>query len=87
MSAFFKDIFPQNFKVCKSAFMKYVIFVSQIICFYSLSFFNDNGQLLYHNVAVYVSVQSEEEYSLTWKAKPLTIQTDKGKYKKTSQKR
>ena len=28
---------------------------------------------------VYIFVQSEEEYCLIWKAKLLTIQTDKGK--------
>ena len=59
--------------------MKYVIVISQNIHLYSLSIFNDKGQLLYHNVAVYILVQSEEEYSLIWKAKPVTIQTDKGK--------
>ena len=37
-------------------------------------------------VAVYILVQSEEEYSLIWKAKPLTIQTDKGKWWKNLQK-
>ena len=31
-------------------------------------------------VAVYNSVQSEEEYSLTWKAKPLTTQIEKHKW-------
>ena len=31
-------------------------------------------------VAVYLLVQSEEEYSLIWNAKPLTIQTDKAKW-------
>ena len=31
-------------------------------------------------VAVYILVQSEEECSLIWKAKPLTIQTVKGKW-------
>ena len=36
--------------------------------------------LLYYNVAVYVLVQSEEEYSLIWKGKPSTIQTSKGKW-------
>ena len=30
-------------------------------------------------IVLYISVQSEEEYSLIWKVKPLTIQTDKGK--------
>ena len=39
--------------------------------------FNDKGQLLYFNVTVYILVQSEEECSLIWKAKPLTIQFDK----------
>ena len=42
--------------------------------------FNEKGQLLYCNVAVYILVQSEEEYDLIWKAKPVTIQTDKGKW-------
>ena len=46
----------------------------------SLSFFNDEGQLLYYNVAVYILFQSKEEYSLIQKAKPLAIQTDKGKW-------
>ena len=36
------------------------------------------GLLLSYNVAVFILVQSEEEYSRVWKAKPLTIQTDKG---------
>ena len=31
-------------------------------------------------VAVYILVQSEEECFLIWKAKPLTIQTVKGKW-------
>ena len=53
--------------------MKYVIVIyySAIQC---------KGQLLYNNAAVYILVQSEEEYSLIWKAKPLTIQTGKGKW-------
>ena len=29
--------------------------------------------------AVYILVQSKEEYSLIWKAKPLTVHIDKGK--------
>ena len=33
--------------------------------------------LLHYNVAMYILVQSEEEYSLIWKAKPLKLQTDK----------
>ena len=37
-------------------------------------------------VAVYILVQSEEECSLIWKAKPLTIQTVKGKWQKIDQK-
>ena len=48
--------------------------------------FNSKGQLLYYNVAVYVLVQSEIEYSLIWKAKPLTIHTDKVNGKKIDQK-
>ena len=48
--------------------------------------FNDKGQVLYYNVAVYILVQAEEEYSLIWKAKPLTNQTVKGKCKKIDQK-
>ena len=42
---------------------------------------NDKGYLLYHNVALYILVQSEEEHSLIWKAKSIqkTIQTDKVK--------
>ena len=73
MSEFFKDTFQQNFKVLKSIVMKYVIVKSQIIRYIK-------GQLFYYNVALYILVQSEEEYSLIWKAKPLTIQIDKGKW-------
>ena len=84
MSGFFKDIFQQTFKkafkkVQKNVFMKYVIVISKIIRLYSLSFFNDKGQLFYYNVAVCILVQSEEEYPLIWKAKLLTNQTDKVK--------
>ena len=53
--------------------MKYVIVKSQIIRYIK-------GQLFYCNVALYILVQSEEEYSLIWKAKPLKIQIDKGKW-------
>ena len=49
--------------------MKYVIAISWIIRLCSLKFFNDKGWLLYCNVAVYNIVQSEEEFSLIWKAK------------------
>ena len=50
------------------------------ICYcYITLLFNDKGQLLYYSVAVYILVQSEE-HSFIWKAKPLTIQTDKGKW-------
>ena len=42
--------------------------------------FNDKGQLLNHNLAVYILVQSEEEYSHIWKTKPLAIETDKSKW-------
>ena len=45
------------------------------MCLYSLGFFNEKGYLLYYNVAVYILVQSEEEYFVIWKAKPLTIET------------
>ena len=72
MLVFFKDIFQQNFKVQKRVF-------HEISYCYITVLFNDKSQLLYYNVAVYVSVQSEKEYSLIWKAKLLTIQTDKGK--------
>ena len=34
--------------------------------------------ILYYNVAVHILVQSE--YSLIWKAKPLTIQTNKDEW-------
>ena len=47
---------------------------------------NGKGLLLYYNVAIYILVQSEEEYSLTWKAKPIIIQTGKGNGKKIDQK-
>ena len=40
-------------------------------------FFNDNDYN--YNVAVYILAQSEE-YSLFSKVKPLTIQTEKGKW-------
>ena len=48
--------------------------------------FNDKGYLPYYNVAVYILIQSEEKYSLIWKAKPPIIETDKGKCKKIGQK-
>ena len=35
------------------------------------------GQILNYNVAVYIFVQSEEEYSLIWKAKPIAIEKNK----------
>ena len=63
MSAFFKDIFQQNFKVQKSVYE---------ICYCCITVpFNDKGQVLYYNVAVYILVQSEEEYSLIQKGEPL----------------
>ena len=37
-------------------------------------------------VAVYILVQSEEEHSLIWKAKPLAIETDKVNGKKIDKK-
>ena len=80
MSSFFKDIFQQNFKAQKSVFMKYVIFISKILRLHSPSVFNDKVFLLYYNVAVYISVQSDEEYSPIWKAKPLSNQVDKGRW-------
>ena len=65
----------QNSKIQKKSFYE--------ICYgYMTVFINDKGQLLYYNVAVYIFIQSEEEYSLIWKAKPQTIQIDKGKCKK-----
>ena len=42
-------------------------------------FCHDKGYLLHYNVAVYILLQSEEEYSLIWKEKPLTVQSDKDK--------
>ena len=33
-----------------------------------------------YNVAVYIFVKSEEEYSVIWKAKAPSIQTDKYKW-------
>lgn len=38
------------------------------------------GQILNYNVAVYIFVQSEEEYPPIWKATRLTIQTDESKW-------
>ena len=70
ISAFFKEIFQQNFTVQKSIFLKYVTVTV---------LFNDKGQFLYYKVALYILVQLEEEYSFIWKTKPLTFQTDKGK--------
>ena len=35
------------------------------------------GQMLNYNVAVYIGVQSEEKYSLIWKAKPIAIEKNK----------
>ena len=43
MSAFFKDIFQQNFKVQKSVFIKYVIVISKVTRLHSPRFFNDKG--------------------------------------------
>ena len=40
------------------------------------------GQILNYNVAVYIFVQSEEEYSLIWKAKPIAIEKKQVKYDK-----
>ena len=37
-------------------------------------------RLIIFLIVVYIFVQSEEEYCLIWKAKLLTIQTDKGKW-------
>ena len=40
--------------------------------------FNDKDQLLC-DVAIYVLVQSEEEYAIIWKSKPIAIQNGKDK--------
>ena len=40
------------------------------ICYcYITVLFNGKGWLFYYNVAVYILVQSEEEYFLIWKAR------------------
>ena len=81
ISASFKDMFQQNLKVQKSVFLE--------ICYcYIIDYKFVQSQLFqwqrlvtyYYNVAVYFLVQLEEDYPLIWKAKPLTIQTDKGKW-------
>ena len=73
MSAFFKDIFKIKFQGSKKRFYE--------ICYcYVTVVFNDKGKLLYYNVEVYILVQSEEDYYLIWKSKPLTIQTGKSKW-------
>ena len=62
MSAFFKDIFQQNFKVKTSDFMKYVLlYYRSYVCTVYIA-------VVY--VVVYISVQSEKDCSLIWKAKP-----------------
>lgn len=50
-------------------------------------FCHDKGYLLHYNVAVYILLQSDEEYSLIWKEKPLTIHSDKEKGKKNNDKK
>ena len=47
-----------------------------------LLLYNSATQRLCYNIAVYILGQSEEEYSLIWNEKPLTIQTDKSKWLK-----
>ena len=80
MSAFFKDIFQQNFKVQKIVFMKCYCYSIDYMFAQCQLFQSTVSAFLHYNVAVYILVQSKEEYSLIWKAKPLTIQTDKGKW-------
>ena len=70
MSAFSKYIFQQNLKF-KKAFLW-----NTLLLYHRLSI--STVYLAVVNVAVYNIAQSEE-YSLIWKAKPLTIQIDKGK--------
>ena len=65
MSVFFKDIKMRFSEKC--------------YC-YMTDLYNDKGQLLNHDLALYILVQSEEEYSHIWKTKPLAIDTDKGKW-------
>ena len=48
--------------------------------------FNDKGQLLCYNVAVYILNQIEEDHFLIWKAKPLSVQSYEGICKKIDQK-
>ena len=63
-SAFFKDIFKQNFNVQKNVFMKYVITISSwILLLYSLSCFNGKGQLLYHNILSSFKQKEKTEYA------------------------
>ena len=69
MSAFLKYIFQQNLKF-KKAFLW-----NTLLLYHRLSVSTVYLAVVY--VAVYNIVQSE--YSLIWKAKPLTIQIDKGK--------
>ena len=68
MSAFLKYIFQQNLKF-KKAFLW-----NTLLLYHRLSVSTVYLAVVY--VAVYNIVQSE--YSLIWKAKPLTIQIDKG---------
>ena len=81
MSAFLKDL-STKLQDLKKSFYEICYCYTQIISLYSLIFFDDKGQVLYYNVAVYISVHPKEEYSLIQKAKPLTVQTDKGKWLK-----
>ena len=68
MSAFFQDVF-QKISRFKKAFVWNMLLL-----------YNSVTQRLCYNIAVYILVQSEEEYSLIWNEKPLTIQTDKSKW-------
>ena len=49
-----------------------------MLLLYRLYVFTNHIVVVY--IVLYISVQSEEEYSLIWKVKPVTIQTDKGKW-------
>ena len=68
MSAFFKRYLLRKFEGSNKSFY-------EICSCYITVLFNNKGQLLYYNVGVYALVESQEEYSLIWKAKLLTIQT------------
>ena len=69
-------------KFKKSVFLKYVS-VTQMLLLYSLSFFDDKVQFIYHNVAVDILVQLEKECFLICKADPVAVQTNKNKWWKS----